>query len=234
MCGQLVSATTLPACPGNGVLAGEPATVAVPDLIPAAAPAGQEYSCTPPPPPAWSDEHGRPDTDTESVPSSSHSSVLVDMGKVVGVLRSYPHQRGDQPLADQNGSVQDSASDFEFSDDNSVNKASPPPHGVCASCAQEARGREIDDSLFGDPLVYATFVAPVQQYSTETEPSRQPSVNSRQPSCNSSQPSFKQNSSEAEQVVQPEVNTYTDRFYSVTVQIVTSFITGAKCLCDHF
>ena len=42
--------------------------------------------------------------------------------------------------------------------------------------------------------MYATFVAPVQQYSTETEPSRQPSFNYA-----SRQPSFKQqNSSENE------------------------------------
>jgi hypothetical protein len=41
--------------------------------------------------------------------------------------------------------------------------------------------------------MYATFVAPVQQYSTETEPSRQPSFN-----YSSRQPSFKQNSSENE------------------------------------
>ena len=52
---------------------------------------------------------------------------------------------------------------------------------------------ELDDSLCGDPLMYATFVAPVHQYSTETEPSRQASFN--YPS--SRQPSFKQNSSEA-------------------------------------
>ncbi len=44
--------------------------------------------------------------------------------------------------------------------------------------------------------MYATFVAPVQQYSTETEPSRQPSFN--HPSPSSRQPSFKQNSSETE------------------------------------
>ena len=52
----------------------------------------------------------------------------------------------------------------------------------------------LDLSLCGDPLMYATFVAPVQQYSTETEPSRQPSFNY----ANSRQPSFKQNSSETE------------------------------------
>ena len=41
--------------------------------------------------------------------------------------------------------------------------------------------------------MYATFVAPVHQYSTETEPSRQASFN-----YPSRQPSFKQNSSEAD------------------------------------
>jgi hypothetical protein len=61
---------------------------------------------------------------------------------------------------------------------------------VCASCEREARGQEEEeDDICGDPLVYATFVAPIQQYSTETEPSRQPSFNSRQPSFNSRQPS---------------------------------------------
>ena len=70
---------------------------------------------------------------------------------------------------------------------------------------------EADEELFGDPLVYATFVAPVQ---CSTDSSRQPSfnssqlssnsrqqsVNSRQPSFNSSsrQPSFKQNSPDGE------------------------------------
>jgi hypothetical protein len=61
---------------------------------------------------------------------------------------------------------------------------------VCASCEREARGEEEEeDDSCGDPLVYATFVAPIQQYSTETEPSRQPSFNSRQPSFNSRHPS---------------------------------------------
>jgi hypothetical protein len=61
---------------------------------------------------------------------------------------------------------------------------------VCASCEREACGQEEEeDDICGDPLVYATFVAPIQQYSTETEPSRQPSFNSRQPSFNSRQPS---------------------------------------------
>ena len=163
---------------------------------------------TPPPPPAWSDppdNHGR-DTDSESMPSSTHSSVLVDMGKVVGVLRTYPHEQDLDDLGDENGTVGEEVSDYDLSDDNFVSESPAPT--VCATCVQEARGQEseIEDSLFGDPLVYATFVAPVQQYSTETEPSRQPSFNSRQPSFNSRHPSFKQNSSEAEAAVQPEVN----------------------------
>ena len=52
---------------------------------------------------------------------------------------------------------------------------------------------DLDESLCGDPLMYATFVAPVHQYSTETEPSRQASFN-----YPSRQPSFKQNSTDAE------------------------------------
>jgi len=162
----------------------------------------------PPPPPAWSDppdSHGC-DTDTESMPSSTHSSVLVDMGKVVGVLRTYPHEEDGDDLGDENGTVEEEVSDYDFSDNNFVSE-SPT---VCQTCVQEARGQEseIEDSLLGDPLVYATFVAPVQQYSTETEPSRQPSFNSRQPSFNSRHPSFKQNSSEAEAAAQPEAVNY--------------------------
>lgn len=57
----------------------------------------------------------------------------------------------------------------------------------------------LDESLCGDPLMYATFVAPVQQYSTETEPSRQASFN-----YPSRQPSFKQNSSEGAES-QPDI-----------------------------
>jgi len=139
--------------------------------------------------------------DTESCRSSvsTHSSVLVDMGKVVGVLRSYPGV-DDHVLDDDEDNI-GSASDFDLSDDNFLSESPPPSSAtardssarVCATCAQEAKGQEseLEDSLFGDPLVYATFVATVQQYSTETEPSRQTSFNSRQPS-------FKQNSSEAE------------------------------------
>ena len=73
---------------------------------------------------------------------------------------------------------------------------------ACATCAAasevvkvKAKSAEMLDesSLCGDPLMYATFVAPVHQYSTETEPSRQASFN-----YPSRQPSFKQNSSEAD------------------------------------
>ena len=150
-----------------------------------------EGSPPPPPPPDWSDppeNHGEggtlADTDTESIPSSTHSSVLVDMGKVVGVLRTYTSSQADRALlepADSNGAEdEDEDEDDCISDSGSVTGAE-----VCATCAEEARGQDSElDSLCGDPLVYATFVAPVHQYSTETEPSRQPSI--------------KQNSSEAE------------------------------------
>ena len=136
-------------------------------------------------------QHG--DTDTESLSLSSHSSVLVDMGKVVGLLRSYPgHQQLlDDELAEENGAGGEDESDFDLSSDQFSESQS-----LCATCASQVKGQQsedIEDSLFGDPLVYATFVATVQQYSTETEPSRQPSVVSRNPS-------FKQNSWEAEGV----------------------------------
>ena len=152
-----------------------------------------EGSPPPPPPPDWSDppdNHGGEsgalaDTDSESIPSSTHSSVLVDMGKVVGVLRNYTtSQQVDHALLeDGNGVDEDGVSDDEDDDDSVTDGLSFNRPEVCATCAEEARDSELD-SLCGDPLVYATFVAPVQQYSTETEPSRQPSV--------------KQNSSEAE------------------------------------
>ena len=169
-----------------------------------------------PPPAPWSDppvpsdnQHGR-DTDSESMPSSTHSSVLVDMGKVVGVLRTYPHaEPHGEDAEDEVGTLEGPASegeedpsDYEPSEEAGCER---PPGIVCTTCVQEAKGleSELDDSLCGDPLVYATFVAPVQQYSTETEPSRQPSFNSRQQS-------FKQNSSEAE-TTQSEVCTQSDR-----------------------
>ena len=157
-----------------------------------------EGSPPPPPPPDWSDpppdrDHGEgggtlADTDSESIPSSTHSSVLVDMGKVVGVLRTYTSSQADRAAllepADSNGADDE---DCDVSDDEGESVTEGGLVGeVCATCAQEARGGQDSelDSLCGDPLVYATFVAPVHQYSTETEPSRQPSV--------------KQNSSEAE------------------------------------
>ena len=153
-----------------------------------------------PPPGSPPLQHG--DTDTESVSLSSHSSVLVDMGKVVGLLRSYPLDEDllNDELAAENGTggdEGDDVSDFDLSDDNEFSES----NSLCANCAKEVKGQQsedIEDSLFGDPLVYATFVATVQQYSTETEPSRQPSFNSRQPSVISRNPSFKQNSCEAE------------------------------------
>ena len=152
----------------------------IPDLIPPAVS----------PPPSHADTE-----DTESLRSSvslsSNSSVLVDMGKVVGLLRSYPgHQQLlDDELAEENGAGGEDESDFDLSSDQFSESQS-----LCATCASQVKGQQsedIEDSLFGDPLVYATFVATVQQYSTETEPSRQPSVVSRNPS-------FKQNSGEAE------------------------------------
>ena len=161
--------------PGLSYTSQEPVEPVIPDLIPPV--------LTPPL------QHG--DTDTESLSLSSHSSVLVDMGKVVGLLRSYPgHQELlDDELAEENGAGGEDESDFDLSSDQFSESQS-----LCATCASQVKGQEseeLEDSLFGDPLVYATFVATVQQYSTETEPSRQPSVVSRNPS-------FKQNSWEAE------------------------------------
>ena len=163
--------------PGLSYTSQEPVEPVIPDLIPPV--------LTPPL------QHG--DTDTESLSLSSHSSVLVDMGKVVGLLRSYPgHQQLlDDELAEENGAGGEDESDFDLSSDQFSESQS-----LCATCASQVKGQQsedIEDSLFGDPLVYATFVATVQQYSTETEPSRQPSVVSRNPS-------FKQNSWEAEGV----------------------------------
>ena len=63
--------------------------------------------------------------DTESCRSSvsTHSSVLVDMGKVVGVLRSYPGV-DDHVLDDDEDNI-GSASDFDLSDDNFLSES---PH----------------------------------------------------------------------------------------------------------
>jgi hypothetical protein len=141
------------------------------------------------------------------------------MGKVVGVLRSS-HQVS---RAHHKDNHLDNHHDIDDDDDgvahlDTVNEnaatasgsasgesmvlaATRGGGGGCASCAAAAAAAkspkpgsgELDDSLCGDPLMYATFVAPVHQYSTETEPSRQTSFN-----YPSRQPSFKQNSSEAE------------------------------------
>ena len=46
-------------------------------------------------------------------------------------------------------------------------------HPNSIAVAGKASKDALDESLCGDPLMYATFVAPVHQYSTETEPSRQ-------------------------------------------------------------
>ena len=165
-----------------------------------------------------SNRHGYDTDSTEH--SSSHSSVLVDMGKVVGVLRSThqaprPHPNESHALnnIDNNGDHDDDDEDEDVPDLDTVNENAEPSSstaesmvlatrggGGCATCAAVASGKspkpgsgDLDDSLCGDPLMYATFVAPVHQYSTETEPSRQTSFN-----YPSRQPSFKQNSSEAE------------------------------------
>lgn len=141
----------------------------------------------------------------ESEPSAN-SSILVDMGKVVGVIKTHVPSEGE--------------SSKENDDEEEDDRISGPSQDSCSTCHGGARniganvgaaavasaagsaaaaaanvkldsGETLDSSLCGDPLMYATFVAPVHQYSTETEPS------SRQPSFNysSRQPSFKHNSS---------------------------------------
>ena len=137
-----------------------------------------EGESPPPPPAAWSDapeQHG--DTDSESQPSSAHSSVLVDLGKVVGVLRTHPgHHLGAGRLepTEGNGDVagESECSVSEEGDEDEEEEEEEEEALVCETCAQE----EEEELVCGDPLVYATFVAPVHQYSTETEPSRQPSL----------------------------------------------------------
>lgn len=134
------------------------------------------------------------------------------------MLRSYPHDPDglDDPEFDLDNCLSGAGSaesDYDLSD-NFLSESPPATGRVCASCAQEAE----DSSLLGDPLVYATFVANIQQYSTETEPSRQPSFNSRQPS-------FKQNSSEAELPSPapgslPEVQSSLDRLSNVSFLIL--------------
>lgn len=147
--------------------------------------------------------------------------MLVDLGKVVGVLRtSHPVQRDYPELNNQDNDDVEEVPDLDFLNENANISSgggaesmvlSSRTAGGCASCAAAAAAGgkhlktvvgvgpgELDDSLCGDPLMYATFVAPVHQYSTETEPSRQTSFNF--PS--SRQPSFKQNSSEADPCAQ--------------------------------
>ena len=103
------------------------------------------------------------DTDTESCPgscsqSSNHSSVLVDMGKVVGVLRSYPPA----DLLDLDTDIDELDIDpvpgcefgSDLSDTDNFLSESPPSNAtarVCASCAQQESEIETD-SLLGDPL----------------------------------------------------------------------------------
>ena len=122
----------------------------------------------PSPPAAWSDKTIGLGYTTERVQgkqdggrSDAFNSVLVDMGKVVGVLRQGNHQRDHEGL---NG---------ELSEDNFEDSASDEDDDCekCPTClleAQEATDGDVEDPLCGDPLVYATFVAPIQQYSTET------------------------------------------------------------------
>ena len=171
-------------------------------------------------------------------PGSSHSSLLVDMGKVIGVLRSTRNQIPAALRSNIDNDSEDSVENDEIinsqnlaktedeTDDNQNNYSMPSVESEvnskvtnsvrkCESCAAESSrssnsvqkrigklqaiatsgvgSSDLDDSLCGDPLMYATFVAPVHQYSTETEPSRQASFN-----YPSRQPSFKQNSSDAE------------------------------------
>ena len=54
-------------------------------------------------------------------------------------------------------------------------------HPNSIAVAGKASKDALDESLCGDPLMYATFVAPVHQYSTETEPSRQVKILSTTP-----------------------------------------------------
>ena len=144
-----------------------------------------------------------------------NAAVHVDMGKVVGVLRTTTHR---ESVEDEEENSEEDESTFE-----ETGAQQPPDDSLvledveleeaskCASCAavksahkgaledddegdeDEDDDDDKDESMCGDPLMYATFVAPVHQYSTETEPSRQASFN-----YPSRQPSFKQNSTEAD------------------------------------
>ena len=56
---------------------------------------------------------------------------------------------------------------------NSASNLLLHPNSIAVADRGKASKDALDESLCGDPLMYATFVAPVHQYSTETEPSRQ-------------------------------------------------------------
>lgn len=155
----------------------------------------------PPPPPEPWNQIGVLGLESYPPPchGGQHNSVLVDMGKVVGVLRSHgPRSR--QPPPEQSFEEGEEEEEEEVEHKNAAHLTNDHggsgkiSEGTCASCSGVTNSNDaLDDSLCGDPLMYATFVAPVQQYSTDTEPSRQPSFN--YPSRHSS---FKQNSSENE------------------------------------
>ena len=202
---------------------------------------GEEYSPTSDIPDIFSSCHQQPKSSNRqheipllSRPTvSSHSSVLVDMGKVIGVLRSTRNQapaalQGNIEDNSDDGNENDNISNQNFMKSNVENRNenfyTPDATNVieyectngnvkCESCSAASASSnttekrigkpnvitsvvgssDLDESLCGDPLMYATFVAPVHQYSTETEPSRQASFN-----YPSRQPSFKQNSTDAE------------------------------------
>ena len=202
---------------------------------------GEEFSPTSDIPDIFSSCHLQPNSSNgqHEIPLlsrptvSSHSSVLVDMGKVIGVLRSTRNHaptalRGNIEDNSDDGNENDNISNQNFLkssvENRNENFYTPDATSVieyestngnvkCESCSAASASSnaiekrigkpnvitsvvgssDLDESLCGDPLMYATFVAPVHQYSTETEPSRQASFN-----YPSRQPSFKQNSTDAE------------------------------------
>jgi hypothetical protein len=204
-----------------------------PPALPGGVPQPSPPGITPPPGP-WGEKFFLLDKDTNNVvPNSRSSQVLVDMGKVVGVLRTHiPSNSEDVEDNDDDNGVENDDDEEEdtYEDDRGHDEddslvLADEPEG-CPSCAaavseavevvqtvsnsrnllhpSSAKSDMLDDSLCGDPLMYATFVAPVHQYSTDTEPSRQASFN-----YPSRQPSFKQNSSEADgsqpDILQPQI-----------------------------
>ena len=119
---------------------------------------------------------------------------------MVGVLRATPatHRESLEDESEEESTFEDTGAK-QPPDDSLVLEQESSNCATCALASNEAEIDDLDDdedkdeSMCGDPLMYATFVAPVHQYSTETEPSRQASFN-----YPSRQPSFKQNSSEAD------------------------------------